>query len=158
MTRQLLPVAVVTLGMWGCASAPRSYEFDRSFTAGASFDDTWAAVVDAVSASDRPPSSAEKASGLITTDWHDVQVIDRDRLIDCGGSGIGMHTDPQLRLNVTVREEGEGATRVTVNVSARTTFSLGLDEATRSTRQCNSRGVVEEQIRGAVLRQLEGRD
>ena len=139
-----------------CASAPRNYSFDNSFLASASYDDTWEMVVDAVSTTGWPPSAVEKESGLIATDWQDLDLLEREELIDCGGSGIGVHRNPQLQLSVTVRAESEGASRVTVNVAARTEFTLG-SEATTLTRTCVSTGAVEEQLRGAVLRSLDRR-
>jgi len=139
---------VTALLLFGCASAPKNYNFEASETYEASYDEVWSAVIDVFSENDWPIQTLEKDSGLISTthagmtrnsNWSDCDVGMFETLEDKVGS-----------FNVRVREV-QGGTSLTVNAS----FSGVVDTLGGIQRKnCVSTGQLEMQIRHLVRRNL----
>ena len=70
---QILLAVVLTCSLGaGCASAPKTFNFNPVATIDAEYDDVWSAVVEYFAVSNLPIDTIEKDSGLIVTSWLDA--------------------------------------------------------------------------------------
>jgi len=148
MGRFLILAAAMLIG--GCASAPKAHEFEKSFPYARTYDDVWAAVIETFAELNLPIANVEKDSGIITTDWLDME--GSDAFYDCGGHGIFTVESTQGKFNVFVKRNAEttGAS-VLVNTSFRQLRSFGSDQ---SWTQCTSTGSLENKINGKISKKL----
>ncbi len=152
MRPTLLAVAAA-VALSGCASPPRLYDYDNTFIAQASVDDTWEAVIDAFGAATWPVESMERASGYITTDWVGVFSDDLVDGMDCGSEALTLIREYGVKFNVIVREQSPSETELTVNTSMRA-LRTHLDGDNPRMVTCTSRGTVEAYVANEVFRQL----
>ncbi|MCY4645988.1 MAG: hypothetical protein OXE73_03840 [Gammaproteobacteria bacterium] len=140
-----------------CATAPRTYAFERSLPYGHPHSDVWAAVVE-IATTQLPVSTihADEGVGTITTLEHPPS---SDRHHDCGSGGINsVYSEHLAAVSLVVRETDAGGTSVTVNThfsAVRSTrgFSSRASSGLRVT--CNSTGALEEGIHRRVREILE---
>lgn len=105
----------------------------------ASYDQTWAAVIDLFAAGSIPIRTMEKASGLIVAEPLRVDLATSQRFADCGGGPVGPMAAQRATYNVRVTGD---STASLVRVTA--VFSNDV-------RQCTSLGVFEREMQDAIL-------
>jgi hypothetical protein len=137
-------VIAAVIASLASASAPNKHHIQKTATLEASFDDTWAALIDVFADRSWPIQNMAKDSGLITTDWMKVD----DSFADCGGSGIASTHGTFVRFNVRVK--GAASTEVTVNATFREERSF---DGQHRLADCESKGVVE----GVIHHEIESR-
>lgn len=131
-----------------CATAPQSYDVQRTFQYSESFDEVWSAVIDTFGEMGYPIDNMERASGFITTER--MAVGRGNPYSDCGQPGLMVDSDHTGRFNVVVREEGAG-TSVTVNTDWQAVRSLGDN---RTVVNCVSIGAFEQEFATTLSERL----
>lgn len=132
-----------------CASAPVPREVARTAVYGASFDDTWTALIDLFGEAYYPIGTIEKDSGLISTEWF---IPPRGQsYLDCGKPGFGTFSNPTGKFNVIVREIPTG-TEIVVNSMWRGMRGIGND---LNRIQCVSTGALEREIHQELRERLQ---
>lgn len=135
--------AVVALA--ASATAPKQHHVEPRMAISATYDQTWAAVIDLFAERNWAILNMEKDSGLITTDWMTLGA-DGPGYADCGGAGITTVRDTAVRFNVRVREEG-ARTEVIVTATFR---QVRVFDGQTSIKDCYSKGNVEALIHREV--------
>jgi uncharacterized lipoprotein len=144
----ILRVVSVLLGVVAAvasAGAPASHNVRRSTEVPLDYEATWAKVIDLFSERGWSIDNIDKDSGLITTDWMNLDA-DRDTFADCGGSGLATVSGTQMRFNVRVKPLVT-TTELTVNAKFRQLRSLN---STVGEVECSSRGAVEAMVHDHV--------
>lgn len=142
-----LPMVMVLLLAFGCASAPKSALERQPLPVAASFGQTWDAAIDVFAAHNIPIKTLDRSSGLIVAEQSRVGPSDVAKFADCGRRLMavvtaGMTGDigpARADYNVLVRGD---STRATVRVTAHFTEHSG--------RRCTTRGVFESDVEAAV--------
>ncbi len=143
MKSTLKAIAVVALSslLSGCLPtypAPHAFENSRIYQKG--FDAIWDHAVQYFSEHKMPPTTVDKARGLIRVEKAD---IDPDEIADCGTAGLAPHIlGTDAAIGVLVFAAGNG-TKVTVitNFEQRRQTGRYLPIAT-----CTSTGRLEQEI------------
>lgn len=135
------------------ASAPAKREVQKSTTITASYDDAWSALIGVFSERGWSIGNMEKDSGLITTEWMDLNSSDEAKFADCGGSGVTVTEGVQIKFNVRV--ESDDGVNVTVDTFLRALRSFGKQTAFVP---CQSKGTVEALIHSEVGKRARARN
>ena len=144
-TRLLGPLALVlATGCAGTLGVQTQIVNDRAIQA--DYDTTWDAVVTWFALTNNPIATIEKDSGIIATE----QLTEAGTALDCGDPGYGYsYGQPEIRLNVFVREITSAMTDIRVTVTGRVLRygSIGATASNQSTwRTCYSRGSFERDM------------
>jgi hypothetical protein len=156
MYQALRLTAMVAALLAGSSSsrAPKRHTFEKAMLTTASFDRTWAAVVEVFAENNWAIQHLERDSGLITTDW--MLLAYDNPYADCGRTISSVGYTDQLRFNVLIREESDTVI-VTVNAAFRRVEGAG---AVWSQQGCYSTGQVEqlvhEQVSAVLAREPKG--
>lgn len=140
--------AVVVVGVaaaMGSATAPGVHNVERATTVRFGYEATWTALIDLFADRGWPISSMAKDSGLIVTDWMNLNEA-AEVAADCGGAGISVVQGTQVRFNVRVKGASE-STEVSVNAGFR---QIRMFDGNIVFANCTSRGYVETTIHQQV--------
>jgi hypothetical protein len=143
MIRKLI-VIVAAGSISACAMIPptTTYSYNNSKTVEKSYDLVWEELVGFFAANNIQIKNIAKESGVI---YAESARFD-DAFADCGDRGSFIITGRQVNFNVFVNRSGKHPV-----VSVNTDFTqTGRFESRFQTVQCNSKGVIETRILGAV--------
>jgi hypothetical protein len=130
---------LAVLFLVGCAPAlPMHHPLPEPANVAASYDKTWAAVIDLFATGSIPIKTMEKASGLVVAEQLAVDLASSQRYADCGGGPFGALVAQRATYNVRVT--GDSAASL-VRVTA--LFA-------NTVRQCTSLGVFEREMMAAI--------
>ena len=106
--RRLALVAIIASALCAsCAAPPVATEFEDSTTFAHSFDDVWTAAMEVFADNMWAIDTLEKDSGLITTDWLELNVRGKEIYADCGKDMAGTVNMPgYVKFNVFVKRAG----------------------------------------------------
>jgi uncharacterized lipoprotein len=123
---------------------------------GASFDQTWNAVIDVFGEQNWPISELEKASGIVITDW----LRSSEDWTDCGsfkgGNTQYRISGLQLRFNVVVREADGGASVRVNTIHQGQAAQLWMGAWNSADATCLSTGLTEALVLSEVADALAG--
>jgi hypothetical protein len=146
MIRQITCVAASALLLTGCATAPGTYNVQKTRVYSEGKDVIWERVVDTFASQNLSIKTIEKASGLIAADRALASPTGMNGRIltwaDCGNGGLAIPVSQLADLNVFVRPV-QGGTSVTVNTRFQETRKL-FD--TFQTVSCASTGELEQTL------------
>jgi uncharacterized lipoprotein len=126
----------------GCATAPQRHNVQNNETYALSYDVAWERVVSYFASHNIQIKNIAKDSGVIYAEASTFE----EPVADCGKPGLFAVTGHRATFNVFVRRVA-GGTQVSVNTEFTEGLAFGQN---RTTRQCTSRGVLENAILGAV--------
>ena len=130
----------------GCMQQPVHHALPAPVNVPASFDRTWAAVIDIFSAGSIPIRTMEKASGLIVAEPLAIGLEMSRRYADCGAGAFGPNVANRASYNVRVTGDSTASlVRVTANFSSTV---LG---------QCTSLGEFERFMMASIVARATGR-
>jgi len=154
--RATVAVVASLLFLGGCATAPKTYDFDPVAVIDADFDDVWSAVVEYFAISSLPIDTIEKDSGLIVTSWMDASGgyggAD-ERFCDCGSGGLTTYYWTRGKFNVFVKESAAGGVDLRVTCTYQQRRGV-LD--TNATVSCPSTGYLEMQLHDYIRAKVSG--
>lgn len=125
-------------GLVACVQPPYHHPLPEPANIPASFDKTWAAVVDHFASGSIPIRTIEKASGLIVAEVLYVSDEMSRRYADCGSSAFGPMVASRATYNVRVT----GDSTVSL-VRVNTVFANNVT-------QCVSTGAFERELMDAI--------
>lgn len=143
--------ALALFSVAACATAPASYEFERTRTIAEPKDAVWERVVEFFATNNLSIKTIEKDSGIIAA----------ERMIgspgtggsvggfaDCGVNAFMVPMNQTVDLNVFVRPQGPSSTNVSVNTSFAEVRVFGSNPP--QTVSCNSNGKLEDMLLDAA--------
>ena len=140
----------------GCATPPKTYDFDPVAVVDADFDTVWSTLVEYFAISSLPIQTIEKDSGLIVTSWMNASSgygEADERFCDCGGAGLAITHWTRGKFNVFAKSVGDGRTQLRVTCTYQQHREL-LD--TYGTVSCVSTGFLECQLHEYVRAKVGG--
>ncbi|MEO8703152.1 MAG: outer membrane protein assembly factor BamC [Kofleriaceae bacterium] len=137
---RLAVIAAAVVVVLGSASGPKSHPVQPTVTIQESYDDTWTGLLEVFAARRWAIGHTSKESGILTTDWIEVE----PKYADCPNPPLGARTTTQARFNVIVKL-GDHGTAVTVTPAFRQRRG---DPAVFV--ECESRGSIELTIHNEV--------
>ncbi len=142
--RYSLIVSFVVAGLTACATPPAAYQFANTRTYQRDFDQVWQDLVGFFAQRSIPVKNIAKDSGVIYAESLSFD----DRFADCGDAGMLIVQGRTMTFNVFVTRAGKDPqVQVTTRFTEVRTFGNR-----RYDTQCNSKGVIEEQILNALAR------
>ena len=156
-TRTVMSIGIIFVLVAGCATPPKTYEFDPVIVIDSDFDSVWSAVVEYFAIGSLPIDIIEKDSGIIVSSWMNASgsnIGKEDKTYcDCGGSGLGIIHWSRGKFNVFVKPVADGGTelRVTCNYQQRREL---MD--VYKTVNCASTGYLEHQLHEYVSAKVQG--
>tara|TARA_Y100000991_G_C21969625_1_gene348703 strand:+ start:68 stop:535 length:468 start_codon:yes stop_codon:yes gene_type:complete len=141
---------VIILG--GCASTPvvEIAPFDKSASFEGDFNQSWSKLVAFMSTNDISIGTIEKDSGLITLSGDNLQPSVIKNYCDATSGFLSVLSSGRAQGSVLMVDD-EGFITVTVNAKFQGTFVNAMtNPPTYNTYPCNSTGVFETAVLGAV--------
>ena len=132
----------LALSLFGCATAPQSYSFEKSKTSTHSYDEVWENITEFFASHNIPVKNIAKDSGVI---YAETTRFGND-IADCGSPGIMIVRGRQADFNVFVKHT---AAAPTVTVNSHFTEVRAFEQNVVKV-ECNSKGVLEREILSAV--------
>lgn len=151
--KPLVGIIALTTLIAGCATPPAYIPFDNSSTVSLSKDEVWSNLVEYFATSNISIKTIEKDSGIIYAERMLAGPSEIASVASCGANFMAPSVGATADMNVFVREEAGGATRVTVTTNFREMRSNTMANGQLFTAQCNSLGVLE----AGILRAAAGR-
>ena len=153
--KKVLMILGVCFFFYSCATAPLPRMIQDSFPIDKSYDEVWAAIIETFSEMHFPINIMEKDSGLITTEWFSFSGQSNEGWCDCGGLGMNIEVNRQVRFNVFVKKTSENSCNLKVNCLFEQVYYFSLDEG-RSLlkRPCVSTGLYEREMFEVVKEKL----
>jgi len=154
--RTVVVFAISVLLLSGCATPPKTYEFDPVAVIDADFDDVWSTLVEYFAITSLPIDTIEKDSGLIVTSWMNASGgygEENKQFCDCGGSGLSIVHWSRGKFNVFVKEAAGGGVELRVTCAYQQRREL-MD--TYFTQNCPSTGFLEHQVHDYVRAKVGG--
>jgi uncharacterized lipoprotein len=143
---------VVCLILAACASAPVARQIQNSFPVDQPFENVWTATIETFAELNLPILNMEKASGLITTDW--IQLND-PTMSDCGKQGVmSSEQGRRVKFNVFVKTVGGDACEMKINAMFETMVAT-YGNSGLSAQTCVSTGKFEKQIYDMVTAKVK---
>jgi len=134
-----------------CATTPPVLiPFENSTTIPLSKDEVWSNLVEYFATSSISIKTIEKDSGIIYAERMLAGAAEISSVASCGSSFMSPSVGATADLNVFVREQPGGGSRVTVTTNFREIRSNALADGQLSTVRCNSIGVMEAAILNAA--------
>jgi len=149
--KKLFAGLIIALFLGACGTAPKPRQIQNAFQIDKPFDSVWPAVIETFADLMLPISNAEKASGLIVTDWirlpGSYETFDKDNetgYCDCGAPAISWGTIIRAgKLSVSVKKTSEASCEVIIN--AKFEFTWEREFESRS-YECVSNGKLEAEM------------
>ena len=154
--RAAVVIVVSLLLLGGCATPPKTYDFDPVAVINADFDTVWSTLVEYFAISSLPIDTIEKDSGLIVTSWMNASKgygAADERFCDCGGSGLAITHWTRGKFNVFVKEAAGGGIELRVTCTYQQRREV-LE--TYGTVACPSTGCLEAQLHDYVKAKVGG--
>ena len=153
MSRHTLALALSTLLLGACATAPKTAPPRAGTSVSSSVGRTWDTAIQSLAERQIAIGSMDRVSGFMAT----APVIvehDARQLADCGinrAGTIGSVPATDAIYNVSVRGDSSAAVvRVTAQYSARVQHETSVDRV-----MCASRGLFEDQLEAAIKTRAE---
>ncbi len=149
-------LAILLVGTMGCASAPKTFQFEPVAAIDANYDQVWGAVVEFFAISNLPITTIEKDSGLIVTTWLNAGATfgENKDFCDCGGKGISDANWTRGKFSILVSRVTDSKTNLRVTCTYQQGRSvLGSASGVAS---CNSKGFLEAHVHDYVRSKLAG--
>lgn len=159
--RKLLAVVSVVLPLSACATAPQTFQFERTREYAAAKPVVWDRLIRYFATTNTQIKTIEAASGVVYAErmiTNDVPVVWSDRgkigdLADCGKDFMAVPAAQTIAFNVYVRELAAARSAATVTVTFRETYQdMGSWGGAPPPRECNSTGSLEQRILAALER------
>jgi hypothetical protein len=141
---KILPWAL-TLMLASCATAPGTYNYEKSKSYSRTYDQIWEDLVGFFSNRNIQIKNIAKDSGVI---YAETSKFDEE-LADCGDTGLASVVSRTVNLNVFVMRS-EREPKVNVNTKFTETRRSAFDRSIIWTVECNSKGVIERAILESV--------
>jgi len=145
--RLLFAFSAVLIGS-ACATPAQTFQYDKTKTANASFDETWSRAIEVFASKNIPIKTLEKDSGIIVAENELVSTSDMAGAASCPSSVLATPFAGVMNFNVFVRAVGANSTNVTVNTAYRMTYR-DMNGGTIS-QICNSNGSVERALLNTI--------
>ena len=138
----------------GCTTVqPTSHDFNAEKSYTASEPTVWDAIMDFFTRNSILIKTIERDSGIVYAEQEFVGIQDPtyfESIADCGSYGLDVPGEGKISLNVFVRDNGNNDTvivRVNTNYARDWIHKdLWTGSKIKQTRQCTSKGVLEESV------------
>lgn len=159
--RKLLAIVLLSAALGGCATAPQTFQFDRSREYAVPRSVVWDRLIRYFATTNTQIKTLEAASGVVYAErliTNDVPVAWSARgqvgdLADCGKDFMAVPASQVIQFNVYVREQAPSKSSATVTVTFVETYQeLGGWGGPPPPRTCNSTGALERRILDALER------
>jgi len=131
----------------GCATPPKTHQFDKARTFNKSFEKAWQNTIQFFTSNSIPIKTIEKSSGVIYAEKLNGSAEEADTFADCGVPGIALVISTKISLNVFLQKVGPNQSKATIN----TLFTQVREfDRRRHEVSCNSRGTLEQRLLTAL--------
>ena len=143
--KHLVLTGIAALGLASCATnSAQTFTFDNTRDIGASYDNTWEAVISYFATNNIPIATLEKDSGLIVAKNERYAVNLMNEVASCEQGILETPQNGQVSVNVFVRPKSDDVTSVQVNTQYTMTVR-GYGDVIVS-NSCNSNGSLESAL------------
>ena len=143
----LKPFLVLALCFASCATPPQIHEFQKTWTVPSSFDKTWSATVQLFAEHGWPIDTLEKDSGIIVSDWIQLNGSESAAFVDSGNAGLAYVRSREAKFNVFIQNEGANPS-LTVNTNFREQWTFDQQVWYQ---ECTSLGVLEARLHEEIV-------
>ena len=153
----LICFLVVMVFSFGCATAPKNYNFNPVCSFDCEFDEVWAGIIEYFAITNMPIQTIEKDSGIIVTSWMNASTgtgSEDKTICDCGGSGLSIPRWTRGKFNVFCTKNNSNGVDIRVTCNFQQEREL-LDS--RITVDCVSTGYLENNIHEYIMSKISNR-